>query len=68
MTRRAEATQALRENPSNLLWTMPWTWEEIEAVWLGGGTAYTPEAVVEAFNRVEATFGREWMEAGRVKS
>jgi hypothetical protein len=45
---------------------MPWSWEEIERDWLAGSVvADVPDVVVEAFNRVEARFGREWIEASR---
>jgi len=45
---------------------MLWTWDEIERNWLGGGLiAYPPDAVVDVFNRVEAVFGRDWLEASR---
>jgi hypothetical protein len=45
---------------------MSWTWEEIEADWLvGSPLAARPETVVEAFNRVERTFSRDWIEALR---
>jgi hypothetical protein len=45
---------------------MPWLWEEIEQDWLAGGVVVdAPEVVVDAFNRVEARFGRAWIEASR---
>jgi len=45
---------------------MPWTWEEIQHEWLGGSQSpATPSIIVEAFNRVDAAFGRPWIEATR---
>jgi hypothetical protein len=42
---------------------MFWTWEEIQADWLGGGPVdMAPEKAVAAFNRVERIFGRQWMD------
>lgn len=39
-----------------------WTLELIESEWLRGGKiAVSPQAVVDAFNRVECLLGREWM-------
>jgi hypothetical protein len=40
-----------------------WTWKQIEQDWLAGGRlAADPSVVVEAFDKVEAVFGREWIE------
>jgi hypothetical protein len=45
---------------------MPWTWKQIEQDWLlDGRVAPDPSIVVEAFERVEATFGRDWIEESR---
>ncbi len=45
-----------------------WSWEEIEGDWLQGAQlAADRETVVEAFNRVEARFGRDWIEATRLQ-
>jgi hypothetical protein len=45
-----------------------WSWEEIDGDWLQGAQiALDPEAVVEAFNRVDALFGRGWIEATRLQ-
>lgn len=45
---------------------MPWTWEEIQREWLGESQSpETPSIIVEAFNRVDAAFGRPWIEATR---
>lgn len=45
---------------------MPWTWKQIEQDWLlDGRVAPNPSIVVEAFERVEATFGRDWIEQSR---
>jgi hypothetical protein len=45
---------------------MAWTWEEIEREWLGESESPdTPSIIVEAFNRVDAAFGRPWIEASR---
>jgi hypothetical protein len=45
---------------------MPWTWEEIQRHWLGESQSpETPAIIVEAFNRVDAAFGRPWIEATR---
>lgn len=45
-----------------------WSWEEIEGDWLQGAQlAVERETVVEAFNRVEARFGRGWIEATRLQ-
>src|SRR5512132_976017 len=42
---------------------MPWTWKQIEQDWLlDGRVAPDPSTVVEAFERVEAAFGRDWIE------
>jgi hypothetical protein len=47
--------------------TMPWTWAEIENDWLiGSRLALPPQAVVDAFNRVERVFGRDWIETSRL--
>jgi hypothetical protein len=44
-----------------------WTWKQIEQDWLAGGRlAADPSVVVEAFDKVEAVFGREWIEQSRV--
>jgi hypothetical protein len=41
---------------------MPWTLEEIESEWLGGGgLQLPPEDVVRAFTVAEQTRGREWV-------
>jgi len=46
---------------------MAWTWKQIEQDWLAGGRVATePSAVIEAFERVEAVFGRDWIEQSRV--
>jgi hypothetical protein len=46
---------------------MAWTWKQIEQDWLADGRVATePSAVVEAFERVETAFGREWIEQSRV--
>ena len=46
---------------------MAWTWKQIEQDWLAGGrVASEPSAVVEAFERVEAVFGRDWIEQSRI--
>src|SRR5438067_974535 len=46
---------------------MTWLWKEIEEDWLAGGALAQPsEVIVEAFDRVEAHFGRPWMEASRM--
>ncbi len=46
---------------------MTWLWKEIEADWLAGSAlAQPPEVIVEAFDRVEAHFGRPWIEASRM--
>jgi hypothetical protein len=46
---------------------MTWSWVEIEQDWLAGGVlAEEPDAVVEAFDRVEEYFGHEWMEQSRM--
>jgi hypothetical protein len=46
---------------------MAWTWKQIEQDWLAGGRVATkPSAVVEAFERVEAVLGRDWIERSRV--
>jgi hypothetical protein len=46
---------------------MPWTWKQIEQDWLHDGRVATePSVVVEAFERVEAAFGRDWIEQSRV--
>jgi hypothetical protein len=45
---------------------MPWTWKQIEQDWLGSGrVASDPSTIVEAFERVEATLGRDWIEQSR---
>lgn len=44
---------------------MSWTWDEIQREWLGIRLGISPQAVVEGFERVEATFGRKWMEDTR---
>jgi len=47
---------------------MAWTWKQIEQDWLDDGRLATnPSAVVEAFERVEAAFGRDWIEQSRVQ-
>ena len=46
---------------------MPWTWKQIEQDWLHDGRVATePSIVVEAFERVEAAFGRDWIEQSRI--
>ncbi len=46
---------------------MTWLWKEIEEDWLAGSAlAQPPEVIVEAFERVEAHFGRPWIEASRM--
>jgi hypothetical protein len=46
---------------------MAWTWKQIEQDWLAGGRVATePSAVIEAFERVEAVLGRDWIEQSRV--
>lgn len=46
---------------------MTWFWKEIEEDWLAGSAlALPPEVIVEAFERVEAHFGRPWIEASRM--
>ncbi len=43
-----------------------WTMDAVEREWLRGGRiAYHPHDVVDAFNVVERTLGRVWMEASR---
>jgi len=45
---------------------MAWTWEEIEGEWLGESQSPdTPSIIVDAFNRVDAAFGRPWIDATR---
>src|SRR5512133_600157 len=45
---------------------MPCTWKQIEQDWLlDGRVAIDPSTVVEAFERVEAAFGRDWIEQSR---
>jgi hypothetical protein len=45
---------------------MAWTWDEIEREWLGDSQSPdTPSIVVDAFNQVDAAFGRSWIEATR---
>jgi hypothetical protein len=45
---------------------MVWTWEELEREWLGESQSPgTPSIIVDAFNRVNAAFGRPWIEATR---
>jgi hypothetical protein len=48
---------------------MTYTWQEIEQDWLGGssGLAASPEDVVSAFNAVASLFGREWVDASRIR-
>ncbi len=47
---------------------MAWTWEEIETDWLEDGrVADEPGDVVAAFEQVEASFGRQWIERSRVR-
>jgi len=42
---------------------MPLSWQEIEEDWLKGSSiCFAPSLVVEAFNSVEAIFGREYLE------
>jgi len=48
---------------------MAWTWKQIEQDWLADGRVATePSAAVEAFERVEAVFGRDCIEQSRVHS
>jgi len=48
---------------------MPWSWDEIQRDWLVGTViAADPAEVVDAFNRVELAFGREWIESSRRRS
>jgi hypothetical protein len=48
---------------------MAWTWAEIENDWLvGNRIALPPQTVVDAFDRVERTFGREWIESSRLQN
>ncbi|MDO8431541.1 MAG: hypothetical protein Q7S58_03935 [Candidatus Binatus sp.] len=43
---------------------MSWHLEDIERNWLkGAAIAVTPEELVDAFDRTEAIFGREWLRA-----
>src|SRR6266478_6025514 len=45
---------------------MMWTMDTVEREWLRGGRiAYQPRDVLDAFNMVERTLGRAWMEASR---
>jgi hypothetical protein len=45
---------------------VPWEWEEIEREWLAGSAvSASPAEVVDAFDRVEAMFGRDWITASR---
>ena len=45
---------------------MSWTWKQIEQDWLlDGRVAPDPSTVVEAFERVEGAFGRDWIEQSR---
>ena len=46
---------------------MSYTWQDIQNDWLGGAgpLAAPPEVVVNAFNQVESTFGRIWLEGLR---
>jgi hypothetical protein len=45
---------------------VPWDWKRIQREWLSPGRlAASPEEIVAAFNRVEAAFDTEWMEASR---
>lgn len=47
---------------------MSFDWEELHRDWLAGGrVAVSPEDVVRAFRRVEGQFGRQWVEATRVR-
>lgn len=46
---------------------MAWTWQELEADWLAGGRIVgEPGEVVAAFDRVEASFRREWIDQSRI--
>lgn len=53
---------------------MNYTWRDIEQDWLGGdgggggGLAASPDEVLSAFNEVAAGFGREWVEATRIRN
>src|SRR5258708_3080675 len=42
---------------------MTWTWEEIDTWLLDYPIAESQHVSIEAFNRVDGTFGRDWMEA-----
>ncbi len=60
-------------NPPELVATLiavSYTWDEIEQDWLGAlaNLALSNEVVVAAFNGVERTFGRDWMETTRTLS
>jgi hypothetical protein len=45
---------------------MAWAWEEITGDWLGDGRlAYLRDVIVNAFETVEARFGRQWLEDSR---
>jgi hypothetical protein len=46
--------------------TVPWRWEDIKREWLGDSLiAEDPAVVVEAFERIDAMFGPEWILAYR---
>lgn len=48
---------------------MTYTWDEIEAGWLGGQRlVVSPEEVTKAFNTVATRFGRDWVETSRMHS
>jgi hypothetical protein len=49
---------------------MTYTWQEIEQDWLGGssGLAASTDEVVTAFNAVASLFGREWVDASRIRN
>ena len=45
---------------------VPWEWDEIKRDWLAGSSvAASPDEVVAAFDRVEATFGPDWINGSR---
>jgi hypothetical protein len=47
---------------------VPWTYDEIEADWLGGASIRAdPESVVAAFERTERVLGRDWIEGRRAR-
>jgi hypothetical protein len=47
---------------------MPWTWDEIDADWLGGEPiADDPDVAAAAFNRIDAVLGAGWVDAYRTR-